>query len=136
MWHSRNTIARLCFFLVIVALIRNECSLALSLKLDANGATQTNQSSLLPKTAVNEWDYFVDTYLRNMMIRRVVDTAPLAQVRGWIVAFLEEQGWTVEEHTFNHTVPAIDDEMNGEKQFVNVIATLDPLKCEKVRKQE
>ena len=110
--------------IAIVLIVLNATNIEVSLTLEENSPNV--------KAEVHEWDYFMSMYLEKFLVRRVIDTEGHAEVRGWITTFLEELGWSIELHQFNHSVPTMDDSMTGEKVFTNIIATLDPSKCQKV----
>ena len=64
-----------------------------------------------------------DNFAANLdaiLIPRTVGSANHAKVREYLTRTMSNHGWAVETHSFQANTP------HGEKQFTNVIATLDP----------
>ena len=64
-----------------------------------------------------------DNFAANLdaiLIPRTVGSANHAKVREHLTRTMSNHGWAVETHSFQTNTP------HGEKQFTNVIATLDP----------
>ncbi|CAG0879813.1 unnamed protein product [Darwinula stevensoni] len=64
--------------------------------------------------------------LHPIMIRRVPGTTNHALVRKHIIDTLESYEWTVETDDFTSKIPYVDEDMNGQVPFSNIIATWDP----------
>ncbi|CAG0924425.1 unnamed protein product, partial [Notodromas monacha] len=87
----------------------------------------------LARLSLRSWDEFREIYLNNFLVRREIGSDSLKNIRSWIIQSLESHGWDVELHSFIKSVPDVDEIMTGSKEFVNIIATRDPLACKKVR---
>jgi len=79
--------------------------------------------------AVQRFNYFTSTMddqakfrqiLDQILIVRVPDTPGIKRVRNFIMGSMQGLGWSVTEDRFKANTP------DGRKEFVNVIATLDP----------